>query len=137
LANAWQVDPSLIDGKAAVRAWQDWRQPVPEVDSHDGPATNALEVCSIMIVATPAQTHLRPSEQQSVLILANEMLNADGVGAAYDRLDDTYRLPSGTTLFVFRKRRPIGDEAIRDLRRRFYDSKGASATQYEARFGPP
>jgi hypothetical protein len=132
LMNAWQVDRSLVDGKAAV-----WRQQVPEVDSRDGPPTNALEHCSIMIVATPEQTHLHPSEQQSFTILANEMLSADGVGAAYDRLDNRYRLPSGTTLVVFRKRRPIGDEAIRDLRRRIYDSKGTSAARYEARFGPP
>jgi hypothetical protein len=132
LVNAWQVDPSLIDGKAAV-----WRQQLPEVDSRDGPPTDTLEHCSVMIVATPAQTHLHPSEQQSFLILANELLNADGVGAAYDRLDNTYPLPSGATLLVFRKRRPIGDEAIRDLRRRFYDGKGASAARYEARFGAP
>ncbi len=132
LVNAWQVDSSLIDGKAAI-----WRQQVPEVDSRDGPPTDALEHCSLMIVATPPQTHLHPSEQQSFLILANELLNADEVGAAYDRLDNTYRLPSGITLVVFRKRRPIGDEAIRDLRRRFYDSKGASAARYEARFGAP
>jgi hypothetical protein len=132
LVNAWQVDPSLIDGKAAV-----WRQQLPEVDSRDGPPTDTLEHCSVMIVATPAQTHLHPSEQQSFLILANELLNSDGVGAAYDRLDNTYPLPSGATLLVFRKRRSIGDEAIRDLRRRFYESKGASAARYEARFGPP
>jgi hypothetical protein len=132
LVNAWQVDPSLVDGKSSV-----WQQNVPEVDSRDGPPTDELEHCSIMIVATPAQIHLHQSEQQSILILANEMLNADGVGAAYDRLDNTYRLPSGSTVVVFRKRHPIGDQAIRDLRRRFYDSKGASAARYEARFGPP
>ena len=132
LTNVWQVDPSLIGGKAATRI-----MPLPEVDTRDGPPTNALEHCSLMITATPPQTHLRPSDQQSILLLLDDVLHARGLGAAYARLDTAFRLPSGTTLAVFRQRHPIDDDALRDLRRRFYDSKGAQAGRYEARFGAP
>jgi hypothetical protein len=132
LANVWQVDPSLIGGKAATRL-----EVLPEVDTRSGPPTSNLEHCSLMITATPPQTHLRPSDQQSILLLLDDLRNARGVGAVYDRLSTEYQLPSGTVLALFRQRRPIGDDALRDLRRRFYDSKGVRAKRYEERFGAP
>ena len=132
VANVWQVDASLIDGKAATRNIE-----LPQVDTRDGPPTDALEHCSLIITATPPQHHLNPSDQQSILLLLDDLLNGRGVGAAYERLDTTFRLPSGVTLEVFRQRHPIGVDALRDLRRRFYDGKGAQASRYEQRFGAP
>jgi hypothetical protein len=132
LGNVWQVDASLINGKAATRLME-----LPQVDSIQGPPTDALEHCSLMIAATPPQTHLNPSDQQSILLLLDDLLDKRGVGAAYERLDIEFRLPSGVTLEIFRQRHPISVDALRDLRQRFYDGKGAKATRYEQRFGTP
>ena len=132
LANVWQVDTSLIGGKAAARVIE-----LPQVDTIHGPPTDALEHCSLMITATPPQTILNPSDQQSILLLLDDLLNKRGVGAAYERLDTAFRLPSGVTLEIFRQRHPIGVDAIRDLRRRFYVGKGATESRYEQRFGTP
>ena len=90
-----------------------------------------------MIIATPPQTVLHPSDQQSILLVLEDLLNARGIGAAYDFVNTTFRLPSGPSLTLLRQRRPITDDELRDLRRRFYASKGAQAERYEARFGPP
>ena len=132
LENLWQIDPSLIGGKAATRVI-----PLPDVDTRDGPPTKVLERCSLMITAIPPQTHLRSSDQQSILLLLDDLLNARGVGTAYASLDIAFRLPSGATVTVFRQRQPIGEDALRDLRHRFYEGKGAQAGRYETRFGAP
>jgi hypothetical protein len=132
LANLWQVDPSLRGGAGASRAVE-----LQQVDTRDGPPDARLRQCQVMIVATPPQTHIRPSDQQSILLLRDAMLDGLGPGRAYTKLDTVFSLPSGITLSVYRQTSPITDDELRAVRRQFYATKGNEAAHYEQRFGAP
>ncbi len=61
----------------------------------------------LVLVADPPQTHLRPAEQQVVLLPAGDLLTGTGIAAGFDRLPDMFHYDGGVTLRVFRRVRPI------------------------------
>jgi hypothetical protein len=132
ISNLWQID-SALRGTAIVSAVVD----LPQVDSRDGPPDDRLQSCNIMITAEPPQTHLRPHDQQSILLVLEDVAHRRGVGQAFAPAGATFRLPSGTVLTAYRMTRPISPQEMQDIRSRFYTMKGAQGTRYQQRFGPP
>ena len=61
----------------------------------------------LVLVADPSQHHLRPAEQQVVLLPAGDLLAGTGIAAGFDRLPDTFHFDGGVTLRAFRRARPI------------------------------
>jgi hypothetical protein len=132
VANIWQLDGRLAGGVA--QTGMRWLQ---QVDTRDGPADGGIKGCAVMIAASPPQAHLGPTDQQSILLVTQDLLTGTGIGQAYERLDTVFRLPSGVVLSTFRRTRPISDEELADYRRRFYEGKGAQAQRFMERFGAP
>ncbi len=130
VSNLWQLDRRLLLSPVTSSAL--W---IGDVDTRDGPPDSRILDCSIMVVASPVQTHLAESNQQSVVIPARDLLDATGIGRAYTRLNEEFDLENSVKVFVFRREREITADEFHDLRDRFLKTKGAESARYIARFG--
>jgi hypothetical protein len=132
MSNIWQLDFSLKGGAAEAREIV-----LPGVDTRDGPPNKRIQECAIMLAATPPQTHLRPEDQQAILLVDHELLTGDGIGRAYERMGEEFHLSAGVTLIAYRRARPLADDEVTELRRRFYATKGVRAQRFIERFDAP
>jgi hypothetical protein len=133
VSNVWQIDAALRSTgivSAAVLA-------LPEVDPRDGPPDNRLQSCNLLITAEPPQTSLRPQDQQNILLVLDDVKHGRGIGQAFSPAGAVFHLPSGSILTTYRMTRPIAPQELQDIRGRFYATKGAEASRYQQRFGPP
>ena len=130
VSNLWQLDRRLLLSPVTSSAL--W---IGDVDTRDGPPDSRILDCSIMVVASPVQTHLAESNQQSVVIPARDLLDGTGIGRAYTRLNEEFDLENSVKVFVFRREREITADEFHDLRDRFLKTKGAESARYIARFG--
>ena len=132
MSNIWQLEPSLKGGAAETREIV-----LPGVDTRDGPPNKRMQQCAIMFAATPPQTHLRPDDQQAILLVDHDMLTGEGIGRAFERVGEEFHLAEGLTLIAYRRMRLVSDEEVSELRRRFYATKGVRAHRFTERFGAP
>lgn len=79
------------------------------VDKRDGFSWNAL-TADYLIVADPVQTHLGADNQHILTVLAQPVLDGTGIGTAYERLDQSFPLEDGVTVYVYRRTRDITRE---------------------------
>jgi hypothetical protein len=86
----------------------------PIVDKRDGFPKELLKARFVM-VASPAQYHLRPSDEQVVGIPAESFLQGTGIGRAFERLPESFSLENGARVYMFRKTRPIEPAEIAEL----------------------
>ena len=84
------------------------------VDKRDGFSWAALE-CDYLIVADPIQYHLGEENQHLVTVLARPVLEGTGIGAAYRRLDVSFPLQDGVTVYVYERTRDIAPEEYRAI----------------------
>ena len=83
----------------------------PEVDRVSGFPEGFFQA-DVILVVDPPQWHLRPEEQQVVVITAESLLQQRDIGNAFDRLPGEYRLfdpqhQQGVTAYLYRRSRPI------------------------------
>ena len=84
--------------------------PFATVDKRDSFSWNAL-TADYLVVADPVQYHLGEDNQHLVTVLAQPVLEGTGVGTAYTRLDLSFPLQNGVTVYVYQRTRPVtGDE---------------------------
>lgn len=79
------------------------------VDKRDGFSWNAL-TADYLIVADPVQTHLGEDNQHILTVLAQPVLEGTGIGTAYQRLDQSFPLEDGVTVYVYERTRDITQE---------------------------
>ena len=84
------------------------------VDKRDGFSWAALE-CDYLIVAAPIQYHLGEENQHLVTVLAQPVLEGTGIGTAYRRLDVSFPLQDGVTVYVYERTRDIAPEEYRAI----------------------
>lgn len=92
---------------------------LPDVDQRDG-WSDALFRCDIIAVADPPQTHLGKENQAVVVLPAKELLSGEGIGKAFRRLDKSFSLDGGVTVYIFEKTRDLTDDECESLRERFH-----------------
>jgi hypothetical protein len=78
----------------------------PEVDRVSG-FPNGLFEADLVVVAWPPQTHLRPEEQQVIVLTAERLHHRTGIGKAFDRLPGEYHLAGGVTASLYVRARPV------------------------------
>lgn len=91
---------------------------LPDVDQRDG-WSDALFKCDILAVADPPQTHLGEENQAVVVLPAKDLLSGEGIGKAFRRLDKSFSLDGGVTVYIFEKTRELTDAECENLRERF------------------
>lgn len=88
--------------------------PFATVDKRDGFSWNAL-TADYLIVADPIQYHLGADNQHLVTVLARPVLEGTGIGTAYERLDVSFHLQDGMTVYIYRRTRDITAEEYRAI----------------------
>ena len=84
------------------------------VDKRDGFSWNAL-TADYLIVADPVQYHLGEDNQHLVTVLAGPVLEGTGIGTAYERLDVSFHLKDGVTVYIYERTRDITAEEYRAI----------------------
>src|SRR5271157_320699 len=87
------------------------------VDKRDG-FPKALLKAEFVIVTSPIQYHLRPADQQVIVIPAESFLNQTDIGKAFELLPESFLLENGTRTLLFRKKRPINPTEVAQLSER-------------------
>ena len=87
------------------------------VDLIDGFRTGFFN-SNIIVVADPAQYHLRPSDQQVVGILANEFLNNGKIGQHFSYIKE-YQIDGGVKVKIYKKKAPYTKDDLTYLSRKF------------------
>ena len=100
------LQDSLIDARRVL--------PTQEVDRVNGFPTNLFRA-SILIVATPPQTHLYQEEQHLVLIPTELLAKCKGVGRAFEKLPESFALSGGVRVNIYRRTRTITVEEFEDF----------------------
>ncbi|MEG2421372.1 MAG: hypothetical protein RSB55_07460, partial [Oscillospiraceae bacterium] len=76
------------------------------VDKRDGFSWNVLDA-DYLIVPDPVQTHLGEENQQIMALLAHDVLDGTGLGAAYRRLERHFPMGAGVTFYVYERTREV------------------------------
>ena len=84
------------------------------VDKRDGFSWNAL-TADYLIVADPVQTHLGADNQHILTVLAQPVLDGTGIGTAYEKLDVSFPLEDGVTVYVYERTREITQEEYQSI----------------------
>lgn len=79
------------------------------VDKRDGFSWNVL-TADYLVVADPVQTHLGEENQHLVTVLAQPVLAGTGIGTAYERLDISFALEDGVTVYIYERVRDVTAE---------------------------
>lgn len=117
-AELWQLEPAIDKHSFVGRLVY-----LGEVDSRDGPPVEGIKLCEIALVGTPVQTHLKTSEQHSVQILQEDLVNGSGVGAAFERAPMTFVMDEYTKIHAYKRARLITNDEYADLVKRYLEYK--------------
>ena len=79
------------------------------VDKRDAFSWNVL-TADYLVVADPVQTHLGEENQHLVTVLAQPVLEGTGIGTACERLDISFALEDGVTVYVYERVREVTAE---------------------------
>ena len=79
------------------------------VDKRDAFSWNVL-TADYLVVADPVQTHLGEENQHLVTVLAQPVLEGTSIGTAYERLDISFALEDGVTVYVYERVREVTAE---------------------------
>jgi hypothetical protein len=95
------------------------------VDRRDGFPGELLQATYIL-VADPVQHQLRPDDQRVLLIPAELVLAARGIGTSLVRLPYAFRLERSVTAYLYKKVRPFPDsdvQALSEMLRHYYPTR--------------
>lgn len=84
------------------------------VDKRDGFNWNTA-FADYLIIGDPVQTHLGEENQQVMALLAHQVLDGTGAGAAYSPLPETFTLEKGVTVRIYRRERDWTYEEFRSI----------------------
>jgi len=115
IADLWQLQPERM----AIERRPRTDVAMPDVDTVDGPPPATLKDCAFIIVGDPAQTHLDPAYQKTVIIPSREMLTGQGIGAKFRRTGGIFHLERGVNAVVFERTVPLNDSDIAALQARW------------------
>jgi hypothetical protein len=114
----WQIAPGIPPFVFADRMVF-----LGEVDSRDGPPGGGFDQCEIALVAWPPQLHLPKGHQYSVELPATDLMENTGIGAAFQRLPQTFGLVPGIEVRAFRKLREPSEAEYAELVQRFHAAR--------------
>ncbi|WP_297209184.1 hypothetical protein [uncultured Flavonifractor sp.] len=84
------------------------------VDKRDGFSWSCL-TADYLIVADPVQTHLGADNQHILTVLAQPVLDGTGIGTAYRRLETSFPLEDGVTVYVYKRTRDLTQAEYQDI----------------------
>lgn len=118
LGELWQIVPKIGRDSYSQRLIQ-----LGQVDSVNGPPSQAVRQCQIFLVGVPFQRHLAPDQQFTVEIIQKDMVEGTGIGVTVDRNPRVFLMDDGIEIRAYKQTRGITDEEYSDLVRRFQQAK--------------
>ena len=103
---------------------------VTDVDKRDGFAWGALSA-DYLLVANPIQTHLGEGNQQVMALLARDLLDGTGPGAAFRPLKTKFTISNGVQVYIYERIRSVTAEEYRSVSDQLIARYPAYRTLYE------
>lgn len=91
-----------------------------DVDKRDGFAWNVLSA-DYLIVTDPVQTHLGEENQEILALLAHDLLDGTGPGAAFQPLKVRFNLDGGIKVYIYERTRDVTKEEYRSVSERLIE----------------
>lgn len=101
-----------------------------DVDKRDGFAWNVLSA-DYLIVTDPVQTHLGEENQEIVALLAHDLLDGTGPGAAFQPLKVRFNLDGGIKVYIYERTRDVTKEEYRSVSERLIEKYPDYAWLYQ------
>lgn len=101
-----------------------------DVDKRDGFAWNVLSA-NYLIVTDPVQTHLGEENQFLITLLARDLLDGTGPGAAFKPLKVGFTLEGGIKVYVYARTRDVTEEEYRSVSERLIEKYPDYAWLYQ------
>lgn len=102
---------------------------VSDVDKRDGFSWNVLSA-DYLIVTDPVQTHLGEENQQVMALLAHDLLDGTGPGAAFRPLRQQFTLTGGVKVYIYERTRAVSAEEYRSVSDRLIEKYPEYADLY-------
>ena len=91
---------------------------VNHIDKRDG-FPRRLLTSRYVVLATPAQYHLRPEDQHVIGILARDFASGTGIARSFARTGPSVVIDNGIEVSIFKREEPIPEDAVKALSREF------------------
>ncbi|MDG4596790.1 MAG: hypothetical protein P9F75_14070 [Candidatus Contendobacter sp.] len=88
------------------------------VDKRDGFPRQIL-AAKYVVLAAPAQYHMRPEDQRVIGFLARDFEAGRGISGAFHRLSNSYQLEHDVSISIFHRIHPIPEQALQELAEEF------------------
>jgi hypothetical protein len=85
-----------------------------DVDKRDGFPVEFLRA-RYVVLTIPFGYHLAPQDQKVIGVLADQLVEGEGIGSSYEKLNYEFRLEDGSSAFIYRKTRPLDPAAVKAL----------------------
>lgn len=86
--------------------------------------------CDYVVLGDPPQYHLNPNDQMVVVLPTNNILNGIGFGRAFKRLDYSFKLDKGNTIYIYERIRNVSQEEAQSLAEEFHKLYPQLPNQY-------
>jgi hypothetical protein len=114
----WQLVPSIGENGYDARLI-----PLGQVDSVNGPPSDQIKQCEIMLVGVPFQAHLKPGEQYTLQIIQEDIIHGIGIGKSFQEVPKAFEMDSHTKIVAYQRTQAISENEYADLVRRFWRMK--------------
>lgn len=113
---------------------EDWKQRLylitgPTVDQRSKTPFWLFE-CDYVVLGDPPLYHLNPEDQRVVVIPTNKILQGDGFGQAFEKLEYSFKLKDGSVIYIYKRVRDVSQEEAQDLAEEFHNLYPLLPQQY-------
>ncbi len=101
-----------------------------DIDTRDGFPLGILNA-DFVVLATPTQYHVRPTDQRVVGLVARDIRDGRGLGTSFRVLPGSFHLTQGTEVQIYRKIAPLSGEAVKAIGRELAHTYPQMRRQFE------
>ncbi len=76
--------------------------------------------CDYIVLGDPPQYHLKPKDQMVVVLPTNNILKGIGFGKAFKKLDYSFKLENGSSIYIYKRMRNVSQEEAQSLAEEFH-----------------
>jgi hypothetical protein len=91
-----------------------------DVDKRDG-FPIAFLMARYVVLTVPFGYHLPPQDQRVIGVLADQLVNGEGIGKSYEKMKFVFRLEDGSNVAIYKKVRPLDSAGVEKLSDQFLE----------------
>ncbi|MBZ5642796.1 MAG: hypothetical protein LAO19_08565 [Acidobacteriia bacterium] len=91
-----------------------------DVDKRDG-FPIAFLTARYVVLTIPYAYHLAPEDQRVIGVLADQLVNGEGIGKSYEKMNFVFRLEDGSSLVLYKKVRALDPLDVKRLSEEFLE----------------